>query len=150
MSSQAQELHPIMHPLFNLREVCKQVALLEDHLNQVRKRCPDCIRKHFLTIEALLEEAISLDSDPLRPGRAQWAPHLDGHLTQVLSLGEWWVDGGDEREIAQELRAIRKDLAPLCFDMREMTKEARAGSGRPGIAWLIAEVALARRVAHTG
>ena len=57
------DLLPIMHPLYNLREVCKQTALLEDHLNNERKRCQDCIRKHFLTIEALLEEAISLDNN---------------------------------------------------------------------------------------
>lgn len=55
------DLLPIMHPLFNLREACKHLALLEDHLNQPRKRCPDCIRKHFLTLEALFEEGVSLD-----------------------------------------------------------------------------------------
>lgn len=37
-------LLPIMSPLFNLREVCKHLTLLEDHLNQPRKRCPDCTR----------------------------------------------------------------------------------------------------------
>ena len=57
------DLLPIMNPLFNMREICKQMVLLEDHLNNIRKRCHDCIRKHFLTIEAFFEEAISLDKD---------------------------------------------------------------------------------------
>ena len=56
-----KELLPVFSPLFNMREICKQVVLLEDHLNNPRKRCPDCIKKHFLTIEAFFEEAVSLD-----------------------------------------------------------------------------------------
>ena len=72
MSEKDMGLLPIMSPLFNLREICKQMSLLEDHLNNVRKRCPDCIRKHFLTIEALFEEAVSLDKDQ------EYAEVLDG------------------------------------------------------------------------
>ena len=36
------------------------MLLLEDHLFQPQKRCPDCIRKHFLTIEGLAEECATL------------------------------------------------------------------------------------------
>jgi len=54
-------LYPLMNPLFNLREVGKQCILLEDHLNQPKKQCHDCIKKHFLHVEGLLEEANSLD-----------------------------------------------------------------------------------------
>jgi hypothetical protein len=57
-------MQPLMDPGYNLREVAKQLVLLEDHLFQEAKRCPDCIRKHFLTVEALLEEAVTLgDAD---------------------------------------------------------------------------------------
>ncbi len=57
------KLLPIMDPIFNLREISKQLILLEDHLFHIRKRCSDCIKKHFLTAEALSEEAITLDID---------------------------------------------------------------------------------------
>lgn len=56
-------LHPILDPRFNMRETAKQCLLLEDHLNNIKKRCFDCIRKHFLTIDGFLEEAVSLEQD---------------------------------------------------------------------------------------
>lgn len=115
-------LLPIMHPLFNMREVCKQTALLEDHLNNERKRCMDCIRKHFLTIEALLEEAVSLDN------KAKWADLLDGKVELVRECQTRWIDGEEPCDIAQDLRAIRKELTPKCFDLREMTQESRLAS----------------------
>lgn len=49
-------------PALNLRDVVKQMLLLEDHLLHADRRCPDCIRKHLLKIEALVEEARSLDT----------------------------------------------------------------------------------------
>lgn len=54
-------LDPILDPKFNLREVAKHMILLEDHLFQRGRRCDDCINKHRLTLEAFLEEAITLD-----------------------------------------------------------------------------------------
>ncbi|HSG19962.1 MAG TPA: hypothetical protein VLA31_04260, partial [Burkholderiaceae bacterium] len=51
----------LMDPQFNLREIAKQMVLLEDHLCHPYKHCSDCIRKHLLTIEAFAEEAVSLD-----------------------------------------------------------------------------------------
>ena len=95
MARTAGDLLPIMDPLFNLREACKQSALLEDHLNQPRKRCPDCIRKHFLTLEALFEEAVSLSSED--PPWAGWAERVRGWA------GEW-AGGRAPFEVAQELR----------------------------------------------
>lgn len=117
-SEKKKGLLPIMSPLFNMREICKQVALLEDHLNQVRKRCPDCIRKHFLTIEALFEEAISLDED------FKYMEYLEGKAEMCRLLQESWLDGGDERDIAQKIRKMRKEFAPLCFDTRKMASVA--------------------------
>lgn len=113
-SEKDRGLLPIMSPLFNMREICKQVALLEDHLNQPRKRCPDCIRKHFLTIEALFEEAVSLDD------KFEYGEYLEGKAEMCRLLQESWIDGEEEREIAQTLRKMRKDFAPLCFDSRKM------------------------------
>lgn len=51
----------LMDPKHNLREIAKQMILLEDHMAHKRKRCIDCITKHYLMIEGLIEEAITLD-----------------------------------------------------------------------------------------
>jgi len=109
---------PVKHPLFNLREVCKQCVLLEDHLNCPGKQCPDCIRKHFLTIEGLFEEASSLDTD------RQWDQLINGKPDLIRRLENGWTDGVDPRTIARVLRAIRKALSPRCFDLRPMGKTA--------------------------
>lgn len=58
-----KKLLPVLDPRFNLREVTKQMILLEDHLCHEGKRCNDCITKHFLTIEGFLDEAVTLDND---------------------------------------------------------------------------------------
>ena len=83
---EARGILPVMNPLFNLREICKQSALLEDHLNNPRKRCPDCIRKHFLTIEAFYEEAVSLDKnfkyDEYLDGKAEMMRDLQGGMAR--------------------------------------------------------------------
>jgi hypothetical protein len=121
-SEKARGLLPIMSPLYNMREICKQVALLEDHLNQPRKRCPDCIRKHFLTIEALFEEAISLDK------KFEYDDYLDGKAEMCRLLQEEWLDGGDMQDMAQRLRMMRKEFAPLCFDTRKMASASFVAS----------------------
>lgn len=114
-------LLPIMNPLFNLREITKQMSLLEDHLNHPRKRCHDCIRKHFLTIEALFEEAISLDKEN------KYFDLLDGKAQEIRDLQGKWIDGKEKKSvekiycsISQEIRGIRKDFAPVCFDVRRL------------------------------
>lgn len=117
----AKGILPVMNPLFNLREICKQSALLEDHLNNPRKRCPDCIRKHFLTIEAFYEEAVSLDKE------FKFDEYLDGKAEMMRELQAEWLDARDTKkygdvctDISQRLRVIRKDFAPECFDLRKM------------------------------
>jgi hypothetical protein len=51
----------LMDPKHNLREIAKQLILLEDHMAHKHKRCIDCMTKHYLMVEGLLEEAITLD-----------------------------------------------------------------------------------------
>ena len=111
------DLLPIMDPLFNLREACKHLALLEDHLNQPRKRCPDCIRKHFLTLEALFEEAASLAGDK---DDTKLAGMGQSNAQVMRDLSEQWLDEVAPEEIAARLRVVRKKLTPLCFDLRTM------------------------------
>lgn len=58
---EGSKLLPIMEPAFNLREVAKNLLLLEDHLFHNGKRCPDCCIKHSLLIDGLLDESKTLD-----------------------------------------------------------------------------------------
>ncbi len=105
-----------------MREICKQMVLLEDHLNNVRKRCPDCIRKHFLTIEAFFEEALSLDKD------LKYLDILEGQAQNIRDLQSIWLKKKDDPEssrvayhlISQKLRGVRKELTPYCFDVIDM------------------------------
>lgn len=99
-------LLPVMSPWFNVREIIKQCLMLEDHLFQPRKRCPDCISKHFLTIEAFLEEAVTLDkTKSLDFDAAALADRI--RLFQTA-----WVEGVDPEWLAQGVRSIRKSLHP--------------------------------------
>lgn len=56
-----QSMHSLLEPYFNVLEVYKQLLLLEDHLADKQLRCPTCIIKHTLFMEALTEEALGLD-----------------------------------------------------------------------------------------
>lgn len=108
-------LYPILDPKFNLREVAKHIILLEDHLFQSRRRCDDCINKHRLTIEAFLEEAITLDK------KGEYIDYVNDILSRFKRImGEWVykvrVSKSNDvnkiyAETAQKLREIRK---PLC------------------------------------
>lgn len=53
----------LFDPLFNIRECTKQLILLEDHLAHKSKHCVDCVSKHLLFAEGLLEEAVALDKN---------------------------------------------------------------------------------------
>ena len=102
----------LMSPLFNLREIAKQMLLLEDHLLHVNKHCHDCIRKHLLTIEAFAEEATTLDKD-------QEYVVLSEHLAfAARSWMEAVCDGESFHEIAQQIRGVRKQLVSRVHDTR--------------------------------
>lgn len=96
-------LLPVMNPEFNLREICKQIILLEDHLSQPEKRCTDCCIKHFLTIEALSEEAITLDKN-------NKYSHISFIPPKIRELQKTWYDNPNKNAllVSQQLRNIRK------------------------------------------
>tara|TARA_Y100000310_G_C20531112_1_gene738497 strand:- start:541 stop:918 length:378 start_codon:yes stop_codon:yes gene_type:complete len=100
---------PLMDPAHNLREVCKQLVLLEDHLTHPAKQCSDCIRKHFLTIEALLEEALALDKTQ------EYAEEVTPAIEGIRRLQRKWLDGASQPRLAQQLRQIRKRWSAKCF-----------------------------------
>lgn len=103
-------LLPIMDPGFNLREVAKQMILLEDHLFNSRKRCSDCIRKHTITIEGLAEEAITLDRE------RKYENLTNGLPEEIRKIQKFWIEGGDPIEVAQRVRVLRKTLMNSCYD----------------------------------
>jgi hypothetical protein len=110
------ELLPVLDYKFNMREICKQCILLEDHLSQKEKRCPDCCIKHFLALEALSEEAIQLDKE-------NEGVHLLRNLpTRIRSIQKKWYNDPTlyANQCSQDLRVIRKELMessfPIIFD----------------------------------
>lgn len=105
------KLVSVGNPLFNAREAAKQIVLLEQHLEQPELRCMDCIRKHFLTIEGLLEEAIGLD----RAGRYQSL--FQNKPERVRAIIAEFNNRKDYLRAAQKMRDIRKELVNASFDM---------------------------------
>lgn len=101
-------MHDVNHPLFNAREASKQIVLLETHLFDPRQRCVDCIRKHFLTIEALVEEAVTLDK-----GNAYH--YLHTMPEKIRRLASAYNAGVSPARIAQGFRVIRKQLVQNTF-----------------------------------
>jgi hypothetical protein len=111
------DLEPLLDPLFNLREVAKQMILLEDHLFQKRRRCMDCIKKHSLTIEGFLEEAITLDKTNthyalitrILPAFKKTMKFLDEKINNNT------VSDSDFSTAAQQIRILRKELCELSY-----------------------------------
>ncbi|MDB4278159.1 2'-5' RNA ligase family protein [Deltaproteobacteria bacterium] len=108
-------LLPVMDPLFNVRECVKQLILLEDHLFHPRKRCPDCIKKHTLFAEALMEEAVTLD-------RRGEHPYLSKLAEDIRSMGRAILTMPLE-EAAQVARQIRKLMVSQLLGIRALDIE---------------------------
>lgn len=110
-----RKLMPIMDPAFNMREVAKQCILLEEHLNQKAKRCKDCQKKHMLTIEGLLEEAISLDK------KQKMTKEIEELIYKWFNIEKNYASGKDtDKETAQKIRKFRK---PLMWKYYENVKD---------------------------
>lgn len=110
----SDNLHPILDPKFNMRESSKQCLLLEDHLNNSKKRCFDCIRKHFLIIDGLLEEAISLEKD-----NVQRSHYRNLYLEWVKiekKYAEKPTDSNNIDDVSKMVRIFRKPLVEQYFD----------------------------------
>ena len=124
MNKNNNALLPVMDFRFNVREICKQIILLEDHLTHASKRCMDCCIKHFLTIEAFSEELLTLDNTNLI------VPHSDWHTLRTLpvdirhlqyifiqNIRDGTLDEKTIHSIVQELRRIRKQYMVVSFDI---------------------------------
>ena len=111
----AKDLHPILDPEFNMREAAKQCLLLEDHINNKQKRCIDCIKKHFLMIDGLLEEAVSLEKDNIK------RDHYRDLYAKWINIQKKYVANSKELynmdEISKLIRVFRKPLMNDHFDI---------------------------------
>ena len=105
-----RRLLPVMRPAQNMREIIKQCIMLEDHLVQPRKRCPDCTSKHMLAIEALAEECGTLCG----PSNAAIAAHASGLAEDIRTLHHAWEQAPKDcrvaSTVASRVRLIRKPL----------------------------------------
>jgi hypothetical protein len=107
-----KKLLPVLESNFNLREICKQSILLEDHLSQKDKRCLDCIVKHFLALEGLSEEAITLDKNGL------YKKELENLPNEIREIQKFWFSNPEmnSHQTAQKLREIRKRFQTNVFN----------------------------------
>jgi hypothetical protein len=107
-------IDPVSEPEYNVKQVIRQLLLLEDHLTQKRKRCRDCILKHFNLIIGLLEEAVWLAGDHI--GKY---PMLESSLTTSQNAFDEWLhtyrNESDVLKIASELRDLRKRMAAIYY-----------------------------------
>ena len=78
------QLLPLLEPSFNCRQAAKEALLLEEHLCNPLVRCPNCIQKHFLKIEGLLDEALSLDVRDRRCACTAITPSFCGRIAAAL------------------------------------------------------------------
>lgn len=109
-----RKLAPLMEPEFNIREVTKNMILLEDHLFHDDRRCPDCVRKHCLTIEAFLDEAFSLDkSGKYTPILKQVSMDFRDISTSILKCCDEGLKDTECSQLGQRVRDVRKKLMPL-------------------------------------
>lgn len=91
-------------PETSLELASKNAILLEDHLSNPELFCLECIGKHWLSVEAYLAEAVSLDTSR--------------RFSDLVQLGEWLAlerrafEAGarDELEAAQVVRKARKTI----------------------------------------
>ena len=109
-SNKKNKILPVTNPMFNLREISKQLILLEDHLFQKAKLCKDCCRKHLLTIEALTEECVTLDK------KKEFCEIANQILELIRDIEKRFSKGEDPHRLAQEIRNMRKNLVKLSFD----------------------------------
>lgn len=105
-------IDPVSDPKYNMKEIAKQSILLEEHLVERKKRCKDCIAKHFLHIIGLAEEGQCLAGS-----KTKTYPHMDDNPEFYEALFTKWIAAGDNEDknrfIEDELRKRRKELIEI-------------------------------------
>lgn len=106
---------PLNSAEFNIREIAKQFLLLEDHLADDDKFCKDCVRKHLMMVEALAEEAVTLE-----PG-SKWASTSKGLANMSRDMMVTFSKGngnGVRASLGAKIRLVRKGLVEKVYDPR--------------------------------
>lgn len=105
-------IDPVSDPDYNMREIVKQSILLEEHLAEKKKRCKDCICKHFYHIIGLSEEAQCLAGS-----KVSKYPLMDSNPEFYERLFQRWLsnreDDATQLHIQDELRGRRKQLVEI-------------------------------------
>jgi len=106
-----RQIMPVLNPVFNIREVVKNILLLEDHLRDPDRRCYDCILKHSMIIEGFLEEAVTIDKKRKYVELLKPLPKKMREIQALLVKGrEGYYDA------ATKLRKIRMPLMKIAFE----------------------------------
>lgn len=103
-------LLPVWDPKFNIKEIIKQMLLLEDHMFQKDKQCGECIRKHILTIEGFAEEGITLDKNNNFTKQFMSVLDLTRKLYDTFSQAKTHEEVSD---LAKDVRTLRKELMTI-------------------------------------
>jgi hypothetical protein len=85
---QEMKLKPLLHPMFNVLEIMKQALLLRQHLANKELRCSNCIIKHSIMIEALAQEALTLDTKLLYAKELRQVRDMSSGLRRTFSIRE--------------------------------------------------------------
>jgi hypothetical protein len=127
--AEKESLLPVLDCRFNLREICKQCILLEDHLSHDKKRCYDCCIKHFLAIEGLSEEAVTLDKE------AKYKDVLCEIPDKVRQIQKFWYEDpeSNSHQASQMLRELRKDFMQKTFNIGFDSSASESGSCAGGV-----------------
>lgn len=110
----------LMDPMFNVREICKQLLLLEDHLAHENKQCPDCISKHLLAAEAFAEEATTLDDT------GEYGEFTEQIADVIRKAQEALTDDANRHRVLQGLRRLRKALVAVVEGRATFVSTGRA------------------------
>ena len=109
-SHEGEKLSAVTDPLFNLREACKNMLALEDHLHDARHRCIQCIKKHFMIVELFLDEALGLD----RYGKYGHLLNGKGDKWRKI-IADYASKETDDRQTEQAIRDMRKTIIDASF-----------------------------------
>lgn len=100
-------MDPVSEPSYNMEQIIKQSILLEEHLVEDKKYCPDCVTKHFMHILGLAEEAKML------AGKRR-LPYVGVAVARYGDIFAAWRAKKRSKtvrlECAEALRAMRKKL----------------------------------------
>lgn len=108
----SKHIDPVNEPEYNVQEAIKQVLLLEQHLAEKAKYCKSCCTKHFLLIEALLEEGVWMSCK-----RCAEYPKLEESVEIFKRLFKQWHDNMDDEKIRLEVLASLRDWRREMVDL---------------------------------